>query len=271
MRQIAALLLLSFLWGMEWLRELLVLPATPSTLRAAITCTLAALLYAFSPSERGSSRRGIVCALGFFAIPLLLQQAAHLSGYTSAALLTLTPVLIVVVCGARSTGLRQEMLVAALAGVAGTLLIFPFQFPASAVDGLRWLILLTGIASAAVASVMAHVISGSGASSGFRTTGLLSAAIVLWIATIARGPISLSLPELLWIACVDLPAMLLLLWLVPRMHPEALSTRYLLPMAITILTSWVALHQQMTVRFAGGILLLLASTAGLIFLSRRTA
>jgi hypothetical protein len=42
-------------------------------------------------------------------------------------------------------------------------------------------------------------------------------------------------------------------------------------MAITILTSWIALHQQMTVRFAGGALLLLASSAGLILLSRRMA
>ncbi|NUQ28566.1 MAG: hypothetical protein HOQ35_08635 [Acidobacteriaceae bacterium] len=265
MRQIAGLLLLCFLWGMEWLRELLVLPATPSTLRAAITCTLAALLYSFSPLERSSSPRGIVSALGLFALPLLLQQAAHLSGYTSAALWTLTPVLIVVICGARSTGLRQEMLIAALAGVAGTLLILPFQFPVSPSDGLHWLIFLTGIASAAVASVMAP------AAAGFRTTGLLSAAVVLWIATVARGPISLSLPELLWILCIDLPAMFLLLWLLPQMRPEALSTRYLLPMAITILTSWIALHQQMTIRFASGVVLLLASSAGLILLSRRVA
>ena len=265
MRQIAALLLLCFLWGMEWLRELLVLPATPSTLRAAITCTLAALLYSFSPLERSSNRRGILSALGLFAFPLLLQQAAHLSGYTSAALWTLTPALIVVVCGAQSTGLRQEMLIAALAGVAGTLLILPFQFPASPSDGLHWLIFLTGIASAAVASVMAP------AAAGFRTTGLLSAAVVLWVATIARGPISLSLPELLWILCIDLPAMFLLLWLLPQMTPEALSTRYLLPIAITILTSWIALHQQMTIRFASGVVLLLASSAGLILLSRRMA
>ncbi|QEE29320.1 hypothetical protein FTW19_15775 [Terriglobus albidus] len=265
MRQISALLLLCFLWGMEWLRELLVLPATPSTLRAAITCTLAALLYALFPPERCSSRRGILSALGLFAVPLLLQQAAHLSGYTSAALWTLTPVLIVVVCGARSTGLRQEMLIAALAGVAGTLLILPFQVPASPSEGLHWLLLLTGITSAAVASVLAP------AAAGFRTTGLLSAAVILWIATIARGPISLSLPELLWIACIDLPALFLLLWLLPQVRPEALGTRYLLPMAITILTSWVALHQQMTVRFAGGVLLLLTSSAGLILLSRRMA
>lgn len=265
MRQIAALLLLCFLWGMEWLRELLVLPATSSTLRAAITCTLAALLYALFPSERCSTRRGILSALGLFALPLLLQQAAHLSGYTSAALWALAPVLIVVVCGARSTGLRQEMLIAALAGVAGTLLILPFQFPASLSDGLHWLILLAGIASAAVASVMAPE------AAGFRTTGLLSAAAVLWIATIANGSLSLSLPELLWIACIDLPAMLVLLWLLPQVCPEALSTRYLLPMVITILTSWVVLHQQMTVRFAGGILLLLSSSTGLILLSRRVA
>jgi drug/metabolite transporter (DMT)-like permease len=250
---------------MEWLRELLILPTTSSTLRTAIICTLAAFLYALFPSERSISRRGIASALGLFAVPLLLQQAAHLSGYTSAALWALAPVLIVVVCGARSTGLRQEMLVTALAGVAGTLLILPFQFPASAADGLHWLILLAGIASAAIASV-----TGPGAA-GFRTTGLLSAAIVLWIATIPRGPISLSLPELLWIGCIDLPGMLLLLWLLQRMPPEALSTRYLLPMAITILTSWVALHQQMTIRFAGGVVLLLASSAGLIFLSRRAA
>ena len=265
MRQTAALLLLCFLWGMEWLRELLALPATSSTLRMAITCTLAVFLYALFPSERRISRRGIASALGLFAVPLLLQQAAHLSGYTSAALWALAPVLIVVACGARSTGLRQEMLIAALAGVAGTLLILPFQFPASLYDGFHWLILLAGIASAAVASVMATE------AAGFRTTGLLSAAVLLWIATIARGPISLSLPELLWIACIDLPAMLLLLWLLPQMRPEALSARYLLPIAITILTSWVALHQQMTIRFAGGVVLLLASSASLIFLSRRMA
>lgn len=265
MRQIAALLLLCFLWGMEWLRELLVLPATSSTLRMAITCTLAALLYVLFPSERGISRRGIASAIGLFAIPLLLQQAAHLSGYTSAALWAIAPVLIVVVCGARSTGLRQEMLITALTGVAGTLLILPFQFPASPSDGFHWLILLTGIASAAVASVMAPE------AAGFRTTGLLCAAVPLWIATVARGSVSLSLPELLWIGCIDLPGMLLLLWLLKRMTPEALSTRYLLPMAITILTSWVALHQQMTIRFAGGVVLLLASSAALILLSRRTA
>ena len=265
MRQIAALLLLCFLWGMEWLRELLVLPATSATLRMAITCTLAASLYALFPSERCISRRGIASALGLFAVPLLLQQAAHLSGYTGAALWAIAPVLIVVVCGAQSTGLRQEMLITALAGVAGTLLILPFQFPASATDGFHWLILLAAIASAAIASV-----TGPGAA-GFRTTGLLSAAVVLWIATIAHGRLSVSLPELLWIALIDLPATLLLLWLLQRMSPEALSTRYLLPMAITILSSWIALHQQMTVRFAGGVVLLLASSAGLIFFARRTA
>ncbi len=265
MRQIAALLLLCFLWGMEWLRELLILPATPSTLRAAITCTFAALLYALFPRERCSSWRGIASALGLFVFPILLQQAAHLSGYTSAALWALTPVLIVVVCGAQAAGLRQEMLIAALAGVAGTLLILPFQFPASVTDGLHWLILLAGIVSAAVASVIAPE------AAGFRTSGLLSGAAVLWIATLARRPISLSLPELLWIACIDLPAMLLLLWLLPQMRPEALSTRYLLPMAITTLTSWIALHQQMTVRFASGTILLIASSMSLILLARRTA
>ncbi|WP_263409185.1 hypothetical protein [Terriglobus tenax] len=262
MRTVAALLLLSVLWGVEWLRELLVIPGTPPALRSAIVCTLAAAIFAIAPSERQANGRSLMVGIGLFAVPLLLQRLAYLPGYTNAALWTLAPVFIVVVCGAKLQGLRQDLLMTALAGVAGALLIFPVQFPASLREGVHWLILIAGIASAATASVFAKE------TPGLKTTGMLGAAVLLWIATAVSGALSISTPELLWIAGVDLPALLLLLWLLQQMKPEELSTRYLLPVVVTILTSWLALHPQISLRFAGGVMLLAASSTGLLLLSR---
>lgn len=263
MRSLAALILVCTLWGLEWLRELLVIPQTPAALRSAIVCTVAATFCSLYAPNRTLSSRGAAVGVGLFALPVLLQQISHLSGYTAAALWTLVPVMVVVVCGVRSSGLQQEQLLTALAGVAGALLIFPVSFPSSVNESLTWLVFLSAVVSVAVSSSFAMGTTGL---SGF---GLASAAGMLWLVCLANGTTTITAPELLWIACFDLPAMLLLLWLLQFMQPEALSTRYLLPVVVTILTSWIALHQQMSLRFALGVLLLAGSALLLLIQSRK--
>jgi drug/metabolite transporter (DMT)-like permease len=205
------------------------------------------------------------------ALPALLQEfAAPVMEHDGAALFALVPLFVVV--GAASYGAAaygRGLMTPALVGVAGALLLLPFQLPSTAYGaGMFALVVAAVLVTAGVSVWLYELLEGLDVSVAVAVLCGASLLVVLPVALV-RGPVSGSSPalsaEVLRCVLLDLPQVYLLVWLLREVPPSRLSARYLVVPLLTALEGVIVLRPILELRVVIGFLLMAAGGAALLF------
>ncbi len=239
---------------------------------------IGALLFA----GRGLSSRlvpawvGLAAAsVGLFGLPVVLVGWAR-GGVTEtgiSALFASIPAVVAITMANGSEGTGRMFLAPALVAFGGALLLLPVGLSGSLLGylklaGVILAILLVGISSVQmfrllhpVAYLDAVVVVG------------ISNALFLMIFSLANGSFVWRWNQLAPIVSVasliDLIEMALLIWLLRKMSPIRLSTRYLATPLLTVVEGYVVLQPQLTARLLVGTALLTAGAAWILFARMR--
>lgn len=283
----AALLLLCLLWTLDGLGPDL-LPALrrtalPPMERQAITYSLFALVAAIHTvlrRARWPDRRNIIVWAGIgllmFAVPVVLVAATHgrVSQLERVAIFSLVPVVAIVMephVGAVQSQ-SNGALVASLIAVAGALTIFPLAVPGSPAAFGAVLVVVSACGCAALGNCVAVRLGAStpelslASVAGVAGAAAAAAFVVVGACTErAQWRIPHNAVQLAWLIFIDLPALLLLFWLLRRMSAVRMTTRYLLAPWFTVLAGIVLEQPAITLRMMFGVALLGAGAGWLLF------
>ena len=285
---IVALLSLSLLWAAGPLRsELLpeqLAAALPRLATQALPLALLALVSAvFSWRPRAHWPRGrrlrsaIWIGLGLFTVPALLVNASAgwVSGLACAALLTLVPVFSIVLepyFGNSAARPIRGALPAALVAVLGALLVFPAPNPASIQTASALAAVILAAANCYAVAVFqnfenpsAAPITAVAASVGALSLGIAS----LFLERSAPQPAAIA-PKLLWAAAIELPALLLLFWLMRRLSAVQMSTRFVLAPLVVVPLGALLIQSTLVPRTWLGLLAMTVGAAYLLFAPEAT-
>ena len=213
----------------------------------------------------------VVGGILLVGVPVILFGASvhGVSSMGRAVMTTLAPVMVCLAVTQRGRSAGEEelawrLLVPGLAGIAGVLLLFPFDVPGS----LRGVVML-GLVVVAVGMValsgvwLQRVSEGVGVASVWAAV-LWGNAMVLGVSGWAQGE-SVLMPGLS--AWVDVAEVVLLVWLVWAMPPLRLMARFLAVPLVAVLEGLVMMRPQVTVRMGAGVGLLILG-AGWIMRAR---
>lgn len=245
------------------------------------TCALIAGLLARLrgvPFPRG--RRAWACAgmgVGLFFLPAELIYFAQgwVSRLDEVAALALTPVFAVVL----EPHLQAEVprpvkaaLAGALTAVVGMLCIFPLDLPGSIAAAAAACALLAAAISIAAANCLAVRLAQSQEEhSTLPLTTLASAASAVCFAVQGGlGPrvawtASAAASQLFWLLLFELPALLLLFWLMSRLSATRMTARFLLTPLLTIIAGAALEATLPPLRGCAGLALLASGAAWLIY------
>ena len=284
----AGFLLLCLLWASDSLQSDLVpgqagkwMPVFErQALEFALLAAVAGIFSVVRKAPVPAARRiieWVLTSLSLFVVPSLLVHfsRAWIGELTRVALFSLVPVFAVVVdpyVGRGKTMLSGSGMVAALAAVAGTCLVFQVDVPHSISSGAAWCAVIVAAVCIAVAnsravllandevSLMSTIAIASGtACAGF---GLASA--------LTEHPLwSGSGFGLAWTALMSFAA-LLLFWLMKRMTAVSMTTRFVVAPLFANLAGLAMLRPTLRGRAVAG-LLLIAAGAGWLLLARDDA
>lgn len=287
-RPVSGLLGLSFLWALTSLRGDLLPNLFPdeggtSLLSRVLPFALAALVALLAARARmWPTRRQVrdaaLASLSLFVAPAVLVHFAQgwVSDLTRVALFSLVPFFAVVLephIGGDSHGPSRGGLAAALIAVAGTLCVFPLDLPRSVEEAAAFLAVIAAAVCLAGANCWAVRIATEAEQGGAAlaaiaaaTAGVGSAGLALWTQRSMSGG-GRMMPQIVWAAVVDLPALLLLFWLMSRMSATRMSTRFLIaPLMVNLVG--LALMRPVVSGRAGFGLVLIAGGAGWLLLAR---
>ncbi|RXH55817.1 hypothetical protein [Granulicella sibirica] len=196
-----------------------------------------------------------VVGVGLLAVPLVLLDAAQSMSALVPGVVVFALIPVVVVTGVG----RMALLVPALAGVAGVLLLVPAQMPGSprGWEGLGLTVLAAGVTGACLV-VLPRMLRG--VETGWAVAVMcLGSGVVLGGAGVAAGG------EWTWGAVgvemargvlFDLPEVVLLLWLVKAVEPYRVAARYLVAPLFTVIEGYVLLKPGLDLRTGVGVTLL---------------
>lgn len=216
-------------------------------------------------------REAVVSGLGLFAIPALLVRLAGdgIPTLTRVAVFGMTPVVAVVLepyLGTRETG--RGGLGAALAALAGMLLVFPVELPGTLAQvlGLGCVVLATAcVAAANCRAVWAAEIRGDGsarAAVAAATTavalGLVGLVTERWVAPSGLGA------QAAWTLAVELPALLLLFWLMAHMTAARMTLRFVLAPLMASVAGLLLFLPAVSGRAAAGLALMAGGAAWML-------
>lgn len=280
---VAGLLLLCFLWSVDSLRSDFApgaAAAIPEFAREAMHLALLAVVAALialvrrAPWPRG--RRvwdAASIGLGLFIPPAILALLPNeaMPDLTRVALFSLAPVFAVTFepyLGRMTESQSKGGLLAALGCVIGTVGVFPLEIPHNLPAAGAFLGAIFSVACIAAVNCWAvrcvsNLPRGSGAAIA-AIAGFAGAAVLAISSAVGeRGAWSRKAigPELAWSAIVELPALLLLFWLMRRMSAVRMTTRFVVAPLIVNVVGLIALRPTVTLR-AGLGLLLIAISAG---------
>jgi drug/metabolite transporter (DMT)-like permease len=293
----AALLLLSLLWTVGLLRQDAFpnwsdSPLPPLLGQAVPLGILGMIAYAFVRLRRYPRPGGrlllaaIVVGFGLFVLPALLIAGAQgiVHPLTRAALFVLTPVFAVVLepylgRGQPATGENRGLL-AALVGFSGALCIFPVGIPESITSAAAFCAVIVASLSIASANCAATAMVTLESLPTFTAVATSAAAISLAVVSAA-----IERPQwhtvfassqqiwlnLIWAAGVEVPALGLLFWLMPRMTASRMATRFLWPVVFAVPIAAVVFHAPPARRSWLGVLLMAAGAGYLLFSSERAS
>lgn len=288
-RALAALLLLCLLWALDGLGPdlfpVLRRTALPPMERQAITFVLLALIaaiYTVWRQLRWPNRRGALTWAGvgllMFALPAVLVAATQgwVSQLERVAIFSLTPVIAVVMEPHMGAAPRQSngTLVASLIAVAGALAIFPLAVPGSPAAFSAVLVVVAASVCAALGNCVAvrlavamrevpiasaACVAGAAAAAAFALTGVFNER--------AQWRLPHNAAQIVWLAVIDLPALILLFWLMRRMSAVRMTTRFLLAPWFIILAGIMLERPAITLRMVVGVMLIAGGAAWLLFAS----
>lgn len=286
---IAGFLLLCLLWELPSLASDLLPGATasqmPALARQAIEFALLAAgasLFALARrAEWPSARRAMawmVAGTGLFLVPSLLVHSARewIGEFERVTLFSLTPVFAVVAepyLGRETAELRSRSLLAALAAVAGTCLIFPLPTPGSLISAAGCVAVIAAALCIAVANCGA-VLLAEEAQTMAPAIGLASGTAALGFALASALTEDIAWRQAAWQAGVAgmgwtvLPstlATLLLFWLMRRMNAAAMTTRYVVAPLLANLIGLALLRPTVSPRAGLGLALVAAGAGWLLF------
>jgi drug/metabolite transporter (DMT)-like permease len=249
-----------------------------------VRCSLFAAVAACLAVARGvkfpHGRSAWACAgvgLGFFVVPSALGAFAQdwVSALDRVAVFSLTPVVAVVLEPYLQGGeLRRgrAALAGALCAVAGILLIFPLQSPGSLRAGAA----LCALVAAAVCIAATNCLGiGLAQNLAGRSTLAMAAqacaasavcfAAASWFAPQTVWRWNDLLPQLIWSLSIDLPALFLLFWLLPRLAASRMTARFLLAPLFAIVAEIVLQPMKPPLQGWVGLALLGGGSGWLIF------
>lgn len=285
----AGLLLLSFFWSLDSLREefapsagLRMPPFAHEALNLALFAVVAAVIALI---RRAAWPRGLqiwdclLIGLGLFVAPAALGALSNstVPDLTRVALYSLTPVFAVAFepyLGRLTESQSKSGLLAALGCVIGTLGLFPLWTPQTLDAAGGFLAIILAVVCIAAANCWAvrfvsNLPRGS-ASSVAAVSGGSSAiifAIVSAFTERAGWDHAVSGRDLEWSAAVELPALLLLFWLMRRMSAVRMTTRFVLAPLIVNVAGLILLRPSLSLRSGLGLLLIVIS-AGWLLIAR---
>ena len=284
---IGALLALGLLWAAGPLRSELLpvqLSATLPRLAAqALPLTLLAIATGAAALRRKANlpcgrqlRSAVWIGLGLFTAPALLVHlsAPWISRLAQTALFTLVPVFSVVLepyLGQTAARPVPGSLPTALLTVLGALLVFPVISPGSieTASAIAASILAAGcIAAANCYAVAVYQNFGHPSAAPITAVAASVGALSLGIASLLLERPALKstafAPELLWAAAIELPALLLLFWLMQRLSAVRIATRFVLGPLLAVPLGALLVQSRLASRTWLGLLAMAAGAAYLL-------
>jgi drug/metabolite transporter (DMT)-like permease len=284
---VVGLLVICLLWSLSSLRQeagsSVVLNRLPMLQRGTFPFALLALVSAgialVRRVEWPSGRfvwDSFLVAVGMFVAPAVLASFAHglITDLTRVALFSLTPVFALVFEPYVGRGISLQNkggLLASLVAVGGTRALFPIEIPSS---GEAWLaacgIVLAVVCVAAAncrAVRVASEVPGRSMSAVAAVTGAFAAIGLAGMSALTEhtqwqwGAVG---PELAWAAGVELPALLILFWLMRRMSAARMTTRFLIAPLVVNVVGLLVIRPTVTVRAGVGLALIIAGTGWLL-------
>jgi drug/metabolite transporter (DMT)-like permease len=210
-------------------------------------------------NQRG--RVGVASVL-FFAIPaVMISRAREYAPETSVAVMfAMAPVVVVLVWGAVTqvdSGMRR--LIPALMGLAGVLLVLPFELPVSSGGWAALVEIVVAMVLVSGAGVWLYgLLRRLGTAEALVLVGISNAAFLhAWCSV--TGSFDSRWREIAggwWLSLATAMVAGLTVWLLRRMEPVRLSARFLVIPLITILEGAVLLRPELTARTVVGVVLL---------------
>ena len=282
------LLLLSALWALDTLRTELfprfgsgtVSHVLGQAVLFSIFAVVAACIAIVRRVEFPRGRSAWACAgvgLGLFLFPaaLLAWAQGELSTFDRVAVFSLTPVFAVILepyLQGSTPSRAKAALGASLTAITGVLFLFPLSIPGSLRAGAALFALLTASFGIAAANCVAVRLAVRVAERSILPMAALAAGAtaICFAAAAAFNPhaasrwneVSSSLPGLL---VINLPALFLLFWLMPRLAASRMTVRFLLAPLMTLVLGMALEGPPLSVRAWLGMLLLAGGAGWLVF------
>ena len=234
---------------------------------------LVALLFARGRLRFGRvGLRAAAAGVGFFGVPMAVGEWAQFGvpEISKSALFAMVPVVVVMVvaAGDEEHGVRR-LLIPALVGLGGLLLLLPLEFSGSLRGRLMQAMVCLAVVVVGLSSVWLYrLLRGMVLAETLAIVCLSNAAFLLACSAV-RG-------ELVWgwsglasvvslASLVDVMEVVLLVWLLREMTPVRFAARYLVIPLLTLLESYVLVQPELTVRVISGVALLTAGAGILLF------
>lgn len=214
-----------------------------------------------------------MAGLGFFGLPAVFFEwgGGSLSGFSRSVGFAAAPVVVILVMAFAGRDEVRRLLLPALAGLGGVLLLLPFPVPSS-VRGWWMLagLLAVMVLVAALSVWMNDILKPFRLAEAVAVVGLSNALFLLFCAALS-GSVAWQWSTLVSAVSIsfaaDAAGVVLILWLLREMAPVRLAARYLVIPLLTVLEGYVILRPEPTVRISLGAALL-AVGAGVILFSR---
>ena len=217
-----------------------------------------------------------VAGTGFFGFPIVVVEIVRgsVGEITRSVLFALVSIVIVLVIAITdTTSNARRLLLPALVGIGGLLLLLPLQFSTTS----RGLLMLAFIAGAIIVVGICSVwlyrlLHGIHLADAIAVIGIANAAFLLLCAA-TRGELAWKGSQLASAASlsslIDVAEIILIVWLLREIPPARFAARYLLIPLVTILESYVLLRPEATLRMVSGAVLLAAGAGMLLLLDDR--
>jgi len=216
-------------------------------------------------------------AVGFFGVPIVVAEYARGSvpAMSRSALFALVPVVVVMAVASGESSEREErgarlLLMPALAGLGGLLLLLPLQFSGSVRGWMMLAVVCAAVVLVGLAGVWLYrLLRGFGLADAIAVVGLANAVFLLGWSYVHEDVVwrwsgVVSVVSITSLA--DVVEVLLIVWLLREMPPVRFAARYLVIPLVTVLESYVVIRPEWTVRMGFGTALLAAGGGMLLFL-----
>lgn len=251
-----------------------------SCIHYALIACAAFVVVALRTRWKGCTVRRLVALAGVGVCLLVVPSialnvaAGEVSEFAIATIFCAAPLMTVLVAGLWGADVgdatrARGLMVPALVGLGGALLLFPMSNPGSLHGWVMLAMVAAACAVIAAASVLIHpLLQGVGVAEAVAMIALAcAAALAVWATLRGWPPMGArqAAGEVLRGAVFDLPEIWLLVWLMREVPPARLSARFLLAPLVTVLERYTAARVGLDWRQIVAAALICAGAAMLLF------